>query len=86
MKLQGFIKLIVDKTLITYNDGIFAWSCEGGFYQFLKEDRNDLISIILKKIYYADGQFYSLFTMVMQFIWLICLFSIWIGIKKIVKR
>lgn len=80
MKLQGFAKLMADKTLITYNDGTFAWSCEGGFYQFLKANKNDSVSGRLKELYYEDGKFYPLFITTMQVMWLICIFFVWIGI------
>ena len=86
MKFQGLAKLIADKTLITYNDGTFAWSCEGGFYQFLKANKNDSVSGRLKELYYEDGKFYPLFITTMQIMWLICIFFVWIGIGNKLRK
>ncbi len=78
----GYLQLLVDKTLINYDDGSFAWGIEGGFYQELTED-NSKLSTILKKIYYNDGIYYHYFETYLQVIWLMILLLCFYSIFKI---
>lgn len=80
--IRGYAQLLVDKSLINYDDGSFAWGIEGNFYLkiFNKNKSN-----ILKEIYYNEGNYYSYFETFLQCMWILILvmslFSIF-GIKN----
>ncbi len=69
----GLMKHLAKKTLTNMNDGTFAWECEGGFYDVIYEDKDEVISPFLKSIYYSWGSWYPFFSSVEQATWLIVL-------------
>lgn len=71
--LTGFLEHWKKKILINYNDGTFAWSMEGGFYDEIYEPRNSVISGLLREVYYNSGKYYRTFYTVEQSIWLLVL-------------
>lgn len=86
MGFFGFVKQMVCKTLINYNDGSYAWGVEGNFYRELQDDNNEYLSLILKNIYYSldgYGHYYNYWINFAQSIWICYLFSsIFIIIKN----
>lgn len=82
---KGFVKHIGKKSLINFNDGTFAWECEGGFYDVIYPDKNTIVSPFLKSLYYSSGSRYSLFSTIEQFAWITTLCGS-IGIIMIRKR
>ena len=77
MGLLGFVKQMVYKTLINYNDGSYAWGVEGHFYNELRVDTNDSLSPLLKKIYYSidnESLYHKIWINFVQSIWICVLF------------
>ena len=68
--VSGYIKFLVQKTLVNYGDGTFAWSLEGGFYKEKYDDKNAWISPILKSCYYNDGKNYNKTSTFEQAVWI----------------
>ena len=66
------LKHQIKKTLVTYNDGTFAWSQEGNFYWEIKEDKSR-IERFFRNIYYESGSNHSIFKYIVQGAWLIIL-------------
>ena len=56
--VNGYLQLLIDKSLINYDDGSFAWGIEGNFYQKTISENK---SIFLKKMYYNNGEYYKYF-------------------------
>lgn len=71
--LKGITAQYARKVLINYGDGTYAWSGEGEFYQTMFEDRNSILSPVLKNIYYKDGSMHLWFQFAQQVIWFILL-------------
>lgn len=69
----GFLEHWKKKILINYNDGTFAWSMEGGFYDEIYEPRNSIVSGTLREFYYNSGKYYRNFYTMEQSIWLLIL-------------
>lgn len=85
--INGFAQHMAKKSLIIFNDGTFAWGAEGGFYNVIGEDKNKVVSPILKSLYYNDGSRYLWLSSIEQMMWIITLFlSIGILLKKIVGK
>lgn len=81
--IQGTLKLIRAKILTTYNDGTFAWGCEGSFYIELFANGSKIIQDITKNFYYGTGKFSNYFVNFMQSQWMaILFFSIWAGFSN----
>lgn len=79
----GFIKHIGKKSLINFNDGTFAWECEGGFYDVVYPDKNSVAAPFLKSLYYSSGSRYKYLSTIEQCAWIMILFSsVGIIIKK----
>ena len=70
----GLIEHLNRKSLVIFNDGTFAWGNEGGFYDVLYENKNDVICPILKELYYNTGSNYIYFASVEQAVWIFVLF------------
>lgn len=70
MGVPGLIKHGAKKLLTTYNDGTYAWGCEGRFYSKIYETPNQCMSSFLRSIYYNDGSRYPRFATLKQFIWI----------------
>lgn len=73
--IKGFVEHIGRKSLIDFNDGTFAWGCEGGFYGEIYPDKNSVISPFLKSLYYEEGSRYLYFSTLEQFMWIITFFG-----------
>ncbi len=78
--VNGYLQLLIDKSLINYDDGSFAWGIEGNFYQKTISENK---SIFLKKMYYNNGEYYKYFESYLQSIWLLILFMSIFSIFKI---
>ena len=78
--VNGYLQLLIDKLLINYDDGSFAWGIEGNFYQKTISENK---SIFLKKMYYNNGEYYKYFESYLQSIWLLILFMSIFSIFKI---
>lgn len=70
--IDGLLKHQIKKTLVTYNDGTFAWSQEGNFYWEIKEEKSR-IERFFRNIYYESGSNHSIFKYIVQGAWLIIL-------------
>lgn len=73
----GFVKHIAKKSLIVFNDGTFAWGCEGGFYEDVYPDKNEVAAPFLKSLYYNDwagGDKNWIMALVQQLFWITSLF------------
>lgn len=58
------------KTLVNYADGTFAWGIIGDFVTEVLEDKDDVLSPLLKDIVYMDGSHFKAFATYLQCIWL----------------
>ena len=67
------IKFYSKKMLINYNDGTFAWGCEGVFFLKVNNYNN-----VLTSLYYNDGINYSKFSTFSQIIWLFVLLMVFL--------
>lgn len=72
---KGFAKHMAKKSLINFNDGTFAWSCEGGFYDVIYPDKNSKISPFLKSLYIEGKHRYPYLATLEQGIWILTLFT-----------
>ena len=70
--IDGLLKHQIKKTLVTYNDGTFAWSQEGNFYWEIKEEKSR-VERFFRNIYYESGSNHSIFKYIVQGAWLIIL-------------
>lgn len=70
--IDGLLKHQIKKTLVTYNDGTFAWSQEGNFYWEIKEEKSR-IERFFRNIYYESGSNHAIFKYIVQGVWLIIL-------------
>lgn len=66
----GYLNVLHDKTAYTYNDGTFAWSVEGNFWDTIYPMENNFISPAIRSFYYTDGSNYSIWCTWAQFLWL----------------
>lgn len=73
--IDGFLKHMAKKSLVNFNDGTFAWGCEGGFYDTVYPDKNTVVAPLLKNIYYNTGLYYLYFSTINQLLWIFILFS-----------
>ena len=69
MGTDGFFKLMKDKLLISYSDGMFAWGIYASFFREKIEDKDTLISPLLKNIVYTDGKYYTTYRLLRQCLW-----------------
>lgn len=72
--IPGFLEHMHKKSLVIFNDGSFAWGCEGGFFYKVYPDKNHLISPLLKSIYLTSGENYIILLTLEQTLWITCLF------------
>lgn len=70
MGVTGYGKLLMQKTLTNYGDGLFAWGMEGQFYYRTFENKNQTSSPVLKNIFYTHGANFNKYALLMQFLWL----------------
>ena len=77
MGAVGLARHLSKKLLIAFNDGTFAWGCEGVFYSELKEDLNTGVSPWLKDVYYHNsGRLHFIYGFIVQQIWILLLLGI----------
>ena len=69
----GYVEFLARKNLTNYNDGTFAWACEGNFYKEVYEPKNEVASPLLRNIYYTGGTYYHYYAETVQGIWLLVL-------------
>ncbi|MCR5755727.1 MAG: hypothetical protein K6G30_13060 [Acetatifactor sp.] len=62
------------KILTAYNDGSFAWWCEGEFYLIQVWTGSPKLEKVFRQFYYPDGRYYNLFLNYGQSIWIGSLF------------
>ncbi len=75
----GFVDFFTHKVLINYNDGTFAWNGEGGFIVEIFNDKSS-VSTFYKELFYPDGNYYSVFLVFEQFVWIMTLLLMLIGL------
>lgn len=80
---NGWLNFLVNKAVINFNDGSFAWGMEGDFYQKLF-DRNSSIAETLRNYYYHDGAYFDYFLLLKQFVWLSII--ILMGMQILIKN
>lgn len=68
--IGGLMKHFAKKTLSTFNDGSFAWWKEGKFLAGLIPESNSWICWTLRNIFYSEGAYFSIWTIICQAIWL----------------
>lgn len=81
--VSGYLNLLGNKLLTNYNDGTFAWGVEGGFYSTIFEQKNRVMSPVLREICYNDGKYYDYYATYQQCIWITILVLVLCSIKKI---
>lgn len=72
--VKEILQLMYFKTLINYNDGTFAWECEGEFYPEDFSLEGDGIGAVLRNYYLQDGEYYQIYLLLVQSLWLSVLF------------
>ena len=72
--IPGFLEHMHKKSLVIFNDGSFAWGCEGGFFDKVYPDKNRFMSPLLKSIYLTSGENYIFLLTLEQTLWITCLF------------
>lgn len=80
-----FIMHIIRKALINFNDGTFAYGKEGEFYVKVYPDKDEVISPMLRNIFWVSGKNYGAFAAVKQSVWLmnlLLMISFVIGYSK----
>lgn len=72
----GMVDHLHKKLLVVYNDGTFAWGCEGNFYSYKLDTENKPLANILRSFYYTDeeGTNTTYFYSTEQSIWYALLF------------
>lgn len=73
MGISGLVKHSARKLLTTFNDGSFAWTLEGTFFQRVFE-RNDTLAKFTRSFYYTEGSNFRSFLNFEHAIWLAVLF------------
>lgn len=75
--VSGTLSLLVRKHIITYNNGMFSWGGEGGFYQ-TANDRTDPLAVFLQELYYGNlnDPKYTFLSVVQQILWLTLLLGL----------
>lgn len=70
MGFGGFIKHLGRKMLTAFNDGSFAWACEGEFITEYIWTGQEKIEAVFRNYYYPDGKNYGIFLGVTQSAWM----------------
>ncbi len=69
---KGWISFLVNKAVVNFNDGSFAWGREGDFYQEVFE-KDNLFANALRSYFYHDGDSFESFLLLRQILWMIVL-------------
>lgn len=87
----GLAKHLVKKTLVCFNDGMFAWPLEGGFFGETVGVASDDGANFFHNYLYPPASFsvpgpYRTFCTIEQTLWLVCLIGIPLGLLRPEKR
>lgn len=69
---KGWFEFLLNKSVINFNDGSFAWGREGNFYQEVFH-KDNLLANILRSYFYHEGKLFDVFLITKQFMWIIVL-------------
>lgn len=86
LKDYGFIGMVhhmAKKTLTNYNDGTFSWGKEGGFFSEEIEKPEEILSKVLKDLYYNDGKYRTILNTYMQFFLIMILLGVFLNCIQI---
>lgn len=74
---KGYLKLLITKNILNYNDGTFGWGREGSFYRWIPET-DSRIAKVLRSFYYTNEQGTNIlvFATAEQIVWLFMLICI----------
>ena len=78
--ISGLLTHGKKKMLTIFNDGSFAWGCEGDFYHEIYPVRNKVAGPFLRDMFYNNGNKYKILSTVQQGVWLFVLFLCALGI------
>ena len=70
--LTGNIKFLLIKNMVNYDNGTFSWAYEGDFFRDVSA-REDRLSVFLRNIYYPDGKYHYVYSVICQGIWILLL-------------
>lgn len=76
LKSMGFkdvLRFYTGKALTVYNDGTFAWHCEGKFFANVYPEPNLRSAPFLRNIYYQNSKSNLIMTTAEQFVWIVIL-------------
>lgn len=65
----GYIRFALEKVRWVMSEGNFHWLGEGNFINTVTNPNNDLVSRVMREIFYADGKCYPLYMYAIQLIW-----------------
>lgn len=68
-------KHLQNKMLFIMNDGAFAWTKEGNFFE-TEIEHDSFLYPIAKEIFTPDGKYYLAYKTIMQFLWMVVLLGI----------
>lgn len=69
----GIFMFEARKTLVNYNDGTFGYGIEGDFYSPLYDDKDQVFSPFLKKLFIYEGEYYQVLASAFHALWLVVL-------------
>lgn len=69
---NGWLPFLMNKAVVNFNDGSFAWGREGDFYQEIFE-KDNLFANALRSYFYHDGDSFNNFLLSRQILWMIVL-------------
>lgn len=75
----GILGHFAKKVLTVFNDGTFAWACDGSFYKTVLDEPNQVAAPFLRSIFYSYGSNYHTYASIIQTVWIGVLFLLWIG-------
>lgn len=76
--IPDLLNFYLRKILLNYNDGTLAWGREGEFYYQI-ENNNSKTSELLQNVFYNHGNYYNIFSSIMQIIWITIIISTLVG-------
>lgn len=79
----GLLDHSLRKMLCVYNDGGFAWGCEGSFYLETPPEKDTVISPFLRSLFWNEGTHYRMLLTIRQCAWItLLLLVVCIGAVK----
>ncbi len=82
-RVGGFLEHMWRKSLVIFNDGTFAWGHEGGFFDLVYDNKNEVIAPFLKSLYYTYGSRYGILSTVCQMFWItVLVFSVGVAFGR----